>query len=72
MVEAVEVLPREIQDRIEVRIWNVKALEGVKKKKELGAKVPSISMDGEVVFESGIPEQQELIDAILDRCNRPA
>jgi hypothetical protein len=67
MVEAVEVLPPEIQGRIEVRIWNVKTLEGIRRRKELMAKVPSITLNDEVVFQSGIPEQQELIDAILAR-----
>ena len=65
MVESVKVLPKEIQDIIEVNIWNVKQLEGVKKKKELRAKaVPSIAVDGRVLFQSGIPQHDELIAAI--------
>lgn len=68
MVEAVKVLPKEIQDVIEVNIWNVKQLEGIKKKKELRAKaVPSIAVDGRVVFQSGIPQHDELIAAIRER-----
>jgi indole-3-glycerol phosphate synthase len=68
MVEAVKVLPKEIQDVIEVNIWNVKQLEGIKKKKELRAKaVPSIAVDGIVVFQSGIPQHDELIAAIRER-----
>ncbi|MGA3118795.1 MAG: hypothetical protein ABSF90_30785 [Syntrophobacteraceae bacterium] len=68
MVESVKVLPKEIQDVIEVNIWNVKQLEGIKKKKELRAKaVPSIAVDGRVVFQSGIPEHDELIAAIRER-----
>ena len=68
MVESVKVLPKEIQDIIEVNIWNVKQLEGVKKKKELRAKaVPSIAVDGRVLFQSGIPQHDELIAAIRER-----
>ncbi len=71
MVEAVKVLPKEIQDVIQVNIWNVKQLEGIKKKKELRAKaVPSIAVDGRVVFQSGIPEHDELIAAIRERLSR--
>lgn len=64
MVEAVKVLPREIQDIIEVRTWNVKELEGIKRKAALQAKVPSIAINGEVVFQSGIPVEEDLISAI--------
>jgi hypothetical protein len=68
MVESVKVLPKEIQDIIEVHLWDVKRLEGIKKKKELCAKaVPSIAINGEVVFQSGIPEHEELIIAIRER-----
>jgi hypothetical protein len=71
MVESVKVLPKEIQDVIEVNIWNVKQLEGIKKKKELRAKaVPSIAVDGRVVFQSGIPQHDELIAAITERISR--
>jgi len=71
MVESVKVLPEDIQDVIEVNIWNVKQLEGIKKKKELRAKaVPSIAVDGRVVFQSGIPRDDELIAAIRERISR--
>ena len=71
MVESVKVLPKEIQDVIEVNIWNVKQLEGIKKKKELGAKaVPSIAVDGRVMFQSGIPQHDELIATIRERVSR--
>lgn len=67
MVESVKALPKAIQNLLDVQIWNVKKLEGITKKKALGAKgVPSIAINSEVVFQSGIPQQQELIEAILD------
>ena len=71
MVQSVKVLPEEIQEVIDVRIWNVKQLEGVKRKKELHAKtVPSIALNEEVVFCSGIPQEEELILAIRERLAR--
>jgi hypothetical protein len=71
MVESVKVLPKEIQDVIVVRIWNVKNLQGIKRKKELCARVvPSIAINHEVVFQSGIPQHEELIMAISDRLSK--
>ena len=68
MVESVKVLPQEIQDLIDVHIWNVKELQGITRKKELGAKVvPSIAINGEVIFQAGIPLHDELISAIRER-----
>jgi len=68
MVESVRALPKEMLERMEIHIWDVKKLEGIKKKMELGAKVvPSIGINGEIVFQSGIPQQDELIAAIHER-----
>lgn len=70
MVESVKVLPQEILDLIEVRVWNVKELPGIERKSELRARcIPSIAIGHEVVFESTIPPQEELIDAIKKRSN---
>ncbi|SHF15220.1 hypothetical protein SAMN02745218_01566 [Desulfofundulus australicus DSM 11792] len=66
MAEAVRSLPREILDGIELFIWNVKTLEGIMRKQELGARViPALALNGEMVFESTIPPRDELIAAIL-------
>ena len=71
MVEAVKVLPKKMQEVMEIRIWNVKELEGIRKKKELRARVvPSIAINGEVVFQSGIPDEDALIAAINERLSR--
>jgi hypothetical protein len=68
MVESVKVLPKEVQDLMNVSIWNVKELQGIIRKKELRAKVvPSIAINGEVIFQSGIPQHEELIMAIRER-----
>jgi hypothetical protein len=72
MVQAVKVLPNEIQELIVVRLWNVKELQGIQRKKELRAKaVPSIAINEEVVFQSGIPQHEELISAIRERLCGP-
>ena len=72
MVQSVKVLPTEIQEVIEVRLWDVKTLKGIKRKKALGARaVPSIAINEEVVFQSGIPQHEELIIAIRDRVSEP-
>lgn len=68
MVEAVKALPPEIQENIELRVWNVKTREGIRRKQELGARcIPGIAVDCEMVFESTIPPQEELIAAISRR-----
>jgi len=65
MAQSVQALPVEIQSIIEVREWNLRTWEGVHRFKELRAKsLPSIALNGELVFESIIPPQEELIHAI--------
>ncbi len=67
MVEAVKVLPEEVQQLMDVHIWNVKELQGIMRKKEMGAKVvPTIAINGKVVFQSGIPQHEELVLAIRE------
>ena len=68
MVESVKVLPKEVQDLMDISIWNVKELQEISRKKELHAKVvPSIAINGEVFFQSGIPQHEELMMAIRKR-----
>jgi len=68
MAETVKALPEEIKEVLDVRIWNVKRLEGIVRKNELGAVgIPCIAVDEEVVFSSMIPPQEELIEAIMKR-----
>ena len=62
MAESVKVLPEEIQGIIEVHEWDMRTREGVKRFKELKAKsLPSVALDGELVYEALIPMQEELI-----------
>ena len=68
MVESVKVLPEEVQQLMDIHIWNIKELKGIIRKKELRAKVvPAIAINGEVIFQSGIPQHEELIMAIRER-----
>jgi len=68
MAESVKVLPDNIQNMIEVQEWDMRTLEGVARFKDLKAKsLPSIALDGELVYESIIPMQEELIAEIEKR-----
>ena len=68
MAESVKVLPQDIQEIIEVREWDMRTREGVQRFRELKAKsLPSVALDGDLVYESLIPMQEELIDEILRR-----
>jgi hypothetical protein len=68
MAESVKVLPDDIQQIIEVNEWDMRTLEGVQRFKALKARsLPSIALNGELVYEAEIPSQEELRDAILRR-----
>jgi hypothetical protein len=68
MAESVKVLPEEIQNIIEVREWDMRTREGVARFKELRAKsLPSVALDGELVYESLIPMQEDLVADIRRR-----
>ncbi len=68
MAESVKVLPDDIQKIIDVQEWDMRTREGVERFRELKAKsLPSVALDGELVYESLIPMQEELIDEISKR-----
>ena len=68
MAESVKVLPKEIQKIIKVQKWDMRTLDGVERFRELKAKsLPSVALDGELVYESIIPMQEELIEEIFRR-----
>jgi len=68
MAESVKALPDNIQNMIEVQEWDMRTLEGVARFKDLKAKsLPSIALDGDLVYESIIPMQEELITEIEKR-----
>ena len=68
MAESVKVLPQDIQKIIEVHEWDMRTREGVQRFRELKAKsLPSVALDGDLVYESLIPMQEELIEEIRRR-----
>ena len=68
MAESVKVLPDNIQKMIEVQEWDMRTLEGVARFKDLKAKsLPTIALDGDLIYESIIPMQEELIAEIEKR-----
>ena len=70
MAESVKVLPDDIQELIDVHEWDMRTREGVERFRELKAKsLPSVALDGELVYESLIPMQEEMIDEIKRRYN---
>ena len=70
MMESIAALPDEVQQLIDYREWSIKTKEGVAKFTELKGKVlPSICIEGDLVFESIIPQYEELIDEMSKRAN---
>ena len=65
MAQSVRDLPEEIEAMIEVRNWDLHSPESREFFKTAGVKkLPSLALDGELVYESVIPDQDELIDQI--------
>ncbi len=73
MMESIAALPDDIQNMIEYSEWSIKNKEGIGKFMELKGKVlPSICIEGELVFESIIPQYEELIDEMAKRAPNDA
>ncbi len=72
MMESIAALPKEIQDEIQYKEWSIKNKEGIGKFLEMKGKVlPTIAIQGDLLFESIIPQYEELIDAMADRAPSP-
>lgn len=68
MMESIAALPPEIQGLIDYREWSIKTPAGVARFTALKGKVlPTICIEGDLVFQSLIPEYEELIDALAAR-----
>ncbi len=68
MAESVKVLPEETQRLIEVHEWDMRTREGVERFRALKARsLPSVALDGDLVYEALIPMQEELIAEIERR-----
>ena len=68
MAKSVKALPQEIKNLIDVHEWDMRTSEGVQRFTALKAKsLPSVALDGELVYEALIPMQEELIEEITRR-----
>lgn len=72
MMESMAAMPEEVQALIEYKEWSIKSKAGVGKFMELKGKVlPSIAIEGDIVFPSIIPQYEELIDEMAKRAKTP-
>lgn len=68
MMESIAALPSDIQDMIEYREWSIKNKDAIGKFIELKGRVlPTICIERDLVFESIIPQYEELIDEMAAR-----
>lgn len=68
MMESIAAMPSEVQDMIEYTEWSIKTKEGIGKFLELKGRVlPTICIEEDLVFESIIPQYEELIDEMAKR-----
>ena len=68
MAKSVRALPEDIQGMIDVKEWDMRTREGIQRFRELRAKcLPSVALDGDLVYESLIPGQEELSAEISRR-----
>ena len=68
MMESIAALPGDVQDMIEYTEWSIKNKDGIGKFLELKGKVlPTICIEKDLVFESIIPQYEELIDEMAKR-----
>lgn len=72
MMESMAAMPEEVQALIEYKEWSIKNKTGIGKFMELKGKVlPSIAIEGDIVFPSIIPQYEELIDEMVKRAKSP-
>jgi small redox-active disulfide protein 2 len=65
LAQAVRDLPEEVRTLIEVREWDMRTRVGLVRARELKARsLPAMALDGHLVFESIIPDLDELIGRI--------
>ncbi|MCP4113099.1 MAG: hypothetical protein GY749_47485 [Desulfobacteraceae bacterium] len=68
MMESIAALPQDVQEMIEYKEWSIKNKDGVGKFVELKGKVlPTICIEKDLVFQSIIPQYEELIDEMAKR-----
>ena len=68
MMESIAALPVDVQQVIEYKEWSIKTKEGIGMFTRLKGKVlPTICIEEDLVFQSIIPQYEELIDALSER-----
>ncbi len=68
MMESIAALPDDVQALIEYQEWSIKNKASLQKFMELKGRVlPTICIENDRVFESIIPQYEELIDALAER-----
>ena len=68
MMESIAALPSDVQEMIVYKEWSIKNKDGIGKFLELKGKVlPTICIERDLVFESIIPQYEELIDEMAKR-----
>ncbi len=68
MMESIAAMPGEIQEMIEYTEWSIKNKDGIGKFLELKGRVlPTICIERDLVFESIIPQYEELIEEMAKR-----
>ena len=68
MMESIAALPDDVQELIEYQEWSIKNKYALQKFMELKGRVlPTICIEKDLVFESIIPQYEELIDALAER-----
>ena len=73
MMESIAALPKDVQEMIVYKEWSIKNKDGIGKFMELKGKVlPTICIEGDLVFESIIPQYEELIDEMAKRAPNDA
>ena len=72
MTESIAALPTDVQKMIEYKEWSIKNKDDIGKFLELKGKVlPTICIERDLVFESIIPQYEELIDEMAKRAPSP-
>lgn len=68
MMESIAALPDDVQKMIHYKEWSIKTKTGIGMFTKLKGKVlPTICIEGDLVFQSVIPQYEELIDALAKR-----
>ena len=73
MMESIAALPNDVQGMIEYKEWSIKTKDGIGMFTKLKGKVlPTICIEDDLVFQSVIPQYEELIDELAKRAGSSA